>query len=92
MKNGEMCNKNSVGLFCGILMGAFHLFWAILIAVGVAQSLMDWIFNLHMIDPVWNIQTFSIVTSLELVVFTFIVGYVGGWLATALWNWSKSRN
>ena len=39
---------NEVGLVIGSLMGLFHLVWALLVAIGVAQALMDFIFNVHM--------------------------------------------
>lgn len=74
----KMHDSNSWGMIVGVFMGGFHLLWALLIASGLAQPLMDWIFGLHMIQPVYVIAPFNILTAITLVVVTFVVGYVMG--------------
>ena len=81
------CNsKNSWGLALGLFLGGFHAFWAILVAIGIAQPLIDWIFNLHMINPPYTIAPFDIVMAITLVVVTFVIGYVAGWIFAAICN------
>ena len=79
-------NKHKVGLALGLLFGFWHLVWVLLVAVGVAQSLLDWVFRLHFIQPVYVINPFSIGTAVVLVIFTSLVGYVLGWVVTAIWS------
>ncbi|MDD5731321.1 MAG: hypothetical protein PHU42_00260 [Patescibacteria group bacterium] len=79
-------NNNTWGLICGIFLGGFHLVWALLIAAGVAQALIDWIFKLHMIRPPYVIAPFDALLALMLVVVTFVIGYIMGWVLAAICN------
>lgn len=81
-----MLNKSRVALFFGVLMGAMHLLWSLLVATGFGQVFIDWIFNLHMISMPMAILKFDFVKMLELVAFTFLVGLVAGYILAALWN------
>ncbi len=82
-------SKNSVGLALGLLMGLGHLGWAILVVLGWAKPLLDWVLSLHFMSFSYVMTPFSFVTALGLVVFTFICGYVVGWVLAALWNFSR---
>ena len=77
---------NRVGLVFAVFLGLFHAGWALLVLIGWAQPLIDFVFRLHFITPVYSIQPFNIVTALGLVAFTSFVGYVMGWVAGVLWN------
>ena len=79
-------NKNYAGMAVGLFFGLAHLGWAILVAAKLAKPLMDWILHLHFIELSYTIQPFAVVTALLLVVVTFVVGYVFGWVIAALWN------
>lgn len=81
-----MANQNKVGLVIGGFVGLLHLAWSVLIALGWAQPLMDFIFKLHMIDPVYHVAAFSLKKAGALVVVTFVVGYVLGLILATLWN------
>ncbi len=80
-------NPSRVGLVAGSFLGLFHLGWSILVAVGIAQPLLDIIFKLHMIAPVYSVSDFNIVTAILLVVVTFVFGYIGGVVLGVLWNY-----
>lgn len=79
-------NPNKVGVVLAAAMGAFHAGWALLVALGVAQPLIDFILKLHFINPVYVIQPFNLATALGLIVFTSAVGYATGLVYALLWN------
>lgn len=83
---------NTVGIVFGILLATCHLFWAILVGVGMAQPLMDFIFNLHMIAPVFTITAFNISKAVALVLVTGGIGYVLGVAIAVIWNRCKAQN
>ncbi len=80
-------NANMVGMVLGTVFGGAHLGWALLVAGGYAQGLLDWIFSLHFLDNPYIVADFSMQTAVMLVVVTFAVGYVLGWFFTMVWNW-----
>ena len=77
---------NAIGLFCGVCMGLAHAVWATVVALGFAQAFLDWILALHFINNPYTIRPFDMMTALTLVMFTFVVGYVVGWISGVLWN------
>ena len=85
-KAKKMYNNNTWGLIVGIFLGGFHTLWAILVGVGLAQVLIDWIFALHMIRPPYVIAPFDLLKAVTLVVVTFVVGYIAGWIFAAICN------
>jgi hypothetical protein len=46
-----MANRNKVGLAIGALVGGWHLVWSLLVLIGWAQPILDFIFWAHMIKP-----------------------------------------
>lgn len=78
--------KNHAGLILGSFFGIVHLLWAILVAVGVAQPLMDFIYRMHFLNNPFQVAKFEILNAVGLVVITFAVGYVAGWVLTFLWE------
>ncbi|MGH9928302.1 MAG: hypothetical protein ACREA9_03630 [Pyrinomonadaceae bacterium] len=86
-----MINRHKLGLLVGVFSGACHFFWALLVLAGIAQSLMDWIFRLHLIQPLYTILPFSLGYAATLVLFTAFGGYLSGWVLAALWNWLQGE-
>jgi len=82
-----MISKNKLGVVSGSLLGLSHLTWAILVATGLAQWLMDWIFRLHFIQPPYIVTAFNLSYAIGLIVVTSSLGYMIGWVGGALWNW-----
>ncbi|HUI95756.1 MAG TPA: hypothetical protein VLX44_08395 [Xanthobacteraceae bacterium] len=74
------------GLVLGILMGAFHLGWALLVATGSAQAVVDFVLWMHFIKPIYLIAPFAIGTAAVLVAVTTATGFVFGFLFALLWN------
>lgn len=79
-------NKNKTGLTFAFLISSMHLFWSILVALGIAQVLVDFVLNIHMLKVPVIVMPFNLVSTLLLVIITFIVGYIFGWLMAFFWN------
>ena len=82
----ETIRVNQAGLVITLVLGGFHLIWAMIVASGLAQPLIDFIFWLHFIRPVYVIETFEPVRAAGLVLLTSIIGYVIGSVFALLWN------
>jgi hypothetical protein len=81
-----MINPLKAGVTFGALLGACHFFWALMVAFGRAQPLLDFVFWMHFIQPVLVVRPFSLSAAAALVVFTFIIGFVLAFLFAVLWN------
>lgn len=74
------------GLVLGILFGGWHLLWSVLVALRLAQPLVDFIFWMHFIKPVYVIEPFSIGRAAILLVITTIIGFLIGSIFALVWN------
>lgn len=79
-------NPSKVALTLGVLFGGFHLGWSVLVALNLAQGLLDFIFGLHMLANPYQVTGFDITKALTLVVITFAVGYGVGYVFASVWN------
>jgi hypothetical protein len=79
-------NKNKTGLILGAFLGFWHFAWSLLVATGVAQTILDFIYYLHFLNNPFQVSVFDIRTAALLIVITSAVGYVFGWLLAFLWN------
>ncbi len=79
-------NANRAGIVLGAIFGGSHLLWALLVAAGWAQPVMDFLFWIHMIKPVYIIEPFNFTLAILLIVVTAAIGYAMGWSFGALWN------
>ncbi len=79
-------NKNKTGLTFGFLISFLHLIWSVLVALGVAQALLNFVLDIHMIGASTVVMPFNLVKALLLIVLTFVVGYIFGWLMAFFWN------
>lgn len=82
----QKVQTHKVGLVLGASLGVFHLIWALLVASGTAQSMMDFVFKLHMINPPYTIASFSFGLALTLIIVTAVIGYIAGLIIGYLWN------
>ncbi len=74
------------GLALGIVMGGWHLCWSILVAVGWAQPLIDFVFWMHFIKPIYVIEPFALARAAILIGVTSGVGFVIGSVFALVWN------
>jgi len=81
-----MANPNKVGLVFAAVIGGWHLCWALLVLLGWAQRIIDFIFWAHMIQPVYVIKAFDPVAAVTLIVITGVTGYVFGYVGAVVWN------
>ena len=82
----ERLNPVKTGLAVGFLIGLFHLCWAILVALGWAQPVIDFMLHLHFIAPFIVVQPFAVGTAAVLVALTGGIGFVVGAVFAGCWN------
>jgi hypothetical protein len=82
-------NSNTVGLYSGALISFCHLVWVIMVALGLAQGWLNFIFGLHFVNNPFQVRVFNLSTAVTLVIMTFVVGYMVGWVST--WAWNKMK-
>lgn len=82
----QNCNPKKVGLVFGAMVGGLHLLWAILVFLGFAQPIIDFILWAHMISPFFVLKPFDISAAITLIVITSVIGYLIGYTAGVIWN------
>jgi hypothetical protein len=81
-----VASLNKVGLVIGALIGGWHVIWALLVLIGWAQPIIDFIFWAHMIQPIYVVKPFDPLATVALIVITSVIGYIFGLLGAAIWN------
>lgn len=79
-------NSSKTALTLGVLFSGVHIAWSVLILIGLAQPLLDFIFWAHMVANPYQVTGFNIISVVVLVVVTFGVGYLVGWMFSWIWN------
>lgn len=79
-------DANRVGLVFGLFVAGLHLLWSILVVIGWAQMLLNFVFWLHMLGNPYQVMPFDFTAVILLLVITFAVGYAVGWVFSSLWN------
>ena len=81
-------DKNKIGLVVGLFLAIIHAVWALFVAImpSTLQSFLDWIFNIHFLEPVYTLTTFSFGNAIFLVIVTFIAGFILGWIFAWIHN------
>jgi hypothetical protein len=82
----DQISPNRAGLVLGALLGGWHLLWSLLVALGVAQPLIDFLFWIHFIKPVYVIESFAFGRAAILVLVTASIGYLMGVAFGMIWN------
>jgi hypothetical protein len=79
-------NANRAGLVLGALVGGWHIIWSLMVAVGLAQPILDFAFWIHFVKPIYTVAPFEFAIAATLVVTTTIIGYIVGAAFGVLWN------
>jgi hypothetical protein len=74
------------GLVLGAVIGLWHAAWAVLVAGGVAQALIDFILRIHFLHVTAVVQPFDGETAALLVGITFGIGFIVGGVLALVWN------
>lgn len=80
-------NPNKAGLVLGTLYGGWHLVWAVLVGIGWAQAILNFVFWIHFLSSPFKTQVFRPEVALILILATAAIGYVLGYVLGVLWNW-----
>jgi hypothetical protein len=64
-------SPNKAGLVLGSVVGGWHLLWSSLVLFGWAQLVIDFIFWIHFIKPVYVIEPFNV--GIAIVLFPCLV-------------------
>lgn len=79
-------NEHKTAMALGLFLGGWHFVWSVLVALGFAQMLMNWSFSWHMLSNPFIVQPFVLTNALMLIIVTFAVGYVVGYVFATVWN------
>lgn len=79
-------NQHKTGLALGAVMGIWHLLWALIVALGIAKPILDFILTLHFLNFNYEVRDFDALVALILVVGTSSIGYVMGFILASIWN------
>lgn len=79
-------NPKQTALFLGTFVSLIHIVWSVLVLLGFAQILVDFIYWLHFLNNPFSVQSFEVSRALILIVITFCVGFGVGFVAGSLWN------
>ncbi|HEY4500653.1 MAG TPA: hypothetical protein VJI70_00055 [Candidatus Paceibacterota bacterium] len=80
-------NPKKVGLAVGKLVGGVHLVWAILVALGWAQAVVNFSQWAHMISVPVVVEPFNLTATITVILVAVAVGYVLGYAFAKIWNW-----
>ena len=69
-----------------VLIGGFHLVWSILVALGWAQAIIDFVFWAHMLGIPVIVKAFDPTATLTLIIITSIIGALFGYFMAIIWN------
>ena len=79
-------NAWRTGSVLGLVLGGWHLCWSILVALGWAQPVVNFVFWMHFIKPIYVIEPFEIGRAVVLTLVTAAAGFVFGFLFALIWN------
>jgi len=79
-------NVGKAGLVLGAVIGGWHLCWSALVALRWAQPVIDFVFWMHFIKPVYAVEPFEMARAAILLIVTAGVGFLLGSVFALIWN------
>lgn len=80
-------NPKKTGLAVGKLVGGLHLVWAVLVALGWAQTLVNFSMWAHMVSVPVVVKAFDLSAAVTVVIVATFVGFFIGYVFAKIWNW-----
>ncbi len=77
-------NKNNIGLAVGSFAALAHVAWLVLVGLGVAGQTIGWVLGMHLVKSAPVVLAFDWSKAIGLVILAFVVGYVAGYIFTAI--------
>ncbi len=71
---GKNMSPFQLSVISGFRLASLHICWALLVVIGWAQPVIDFIFKLHMLSSPFKVQPFELPFALGLVGITFLIG------------------
>ena len=81
-----MANPHKLELVIAALIAGWLCVWSVLVLIGWAQPILDFVFWAHMIKPVYFVKPFDPMAAVVLIVITAVIGYIFGFVGAIIWN------
>jgi|KBSMisStandDraft_5_1062788.scaffolds.fasta_scaffold285591_1 hypothetical protein len=81
-----MVNPIKLGFTFGSLAAILHIGWALVVAAGFGQTLVDFALRIHFFTPNTEVEPFEIGRALVLIAVTFSAAFIVAALGGAIWN------
>ena len=81
-----MINRSKFALTFGIFGALIHLVWSVLVALGLAQPVMNFVYGMHFMANPYMVAPFSIGTAVGLIALGFVVPYIISSVFATIWN------
>ncbi|MDD2657408.1 MAG: hypothetical protein PHD04_01950 [Candidatus Pacebacteria bacterium] len=82
----QYMSPSKTALTFAFLISGFHVAWSLLILVGWAQALIDFIFWAHMLSLPIVVKAFDATAFVTLIVVTAVIGWIFGYAMARIWN------
>jgi hypothetical protein len=74
------------GLTVAALMALYHLAWSALVAMALAQPVIDFILRAHFIRPIYVVEPFNLGWAATLLIVVLVSGFALAFVFALLWN------
>lgn len=81
-----MLNKRKLALTLALVFAGIHVVWSLLVVVGWAQPLLDFVTWAHMMETHMVVGQFDLLAALTLVLVAAAIGWGLGTLFATVWN------
>lgn len=79
-------DPNRLGIVLAVVLSGWHAVWEGLVAAGVAQRVVDFVYRLHSVKSEMVVEPFDASRAGTLLLLTAGLGYAAGAAAALLWN------